>query len=133
MTCIRLLVSKRRSRLKEIIYTKELVPRMRSRPRQSARFSINTGGQSSFWPAFSKLQSSLVCTAVSQFVRKSGGELSLQLLQLADFVLAWTISWLWFGLSDQLLFGALSLEKGVLPFVWLSSLRFASEMILCQG
>ena len=38
-------------------------------------------------------------------MRKSGGELSLQQLQLADYVLAWTISWLWFGLSDQLLFG----------------------------
>jgi hypothetical protein len=74
-----------------------------------------------------------VCTAVSQFVRKFGGELSLQLLQLADYVLAWTISWLWFGLSDQLLFGALSLEKGVPPFVWLSSLGFTSGMILCQG
>jgi hypothetical protein len=40
---------------------------MRSRPRQLARISINTGGQSSFWQAFSELQSSLVCTAVSQF------------------------------------------------------------------
>jgi hypothetical protein len=106
---------------------------MRSRPRQLARISINTGGQSSFWQAFSELQSSLVRTAVSQFVRKFGGELSLQLLQLADYVLAWTISWLWFGLSDQLLFGVLSLEKGVLPFVWLSSLGFASRVILCQG
>jgi hypothetical protein len=74
-----------------------------------------------------------VRTAVSQFVRKFGGELSLQLLQLADYILAWTISWLWFGLSDQLLFGVLSLEKGVLPFVWLSSLGFASGVILCQG
>jgi hypothetical protein len=43
MTCIRLLASKRRSRLKEILYTRELVPGMRSRPRQSARISINTG------------------------------------------------------------------------------------------
>jgi hypothetical protein len=74
-----------------------------------------------------------VRTAVGQFVRKFGGELSLQLLQLADFVLAWTISWLWFGLSDHLLLGALSLEKGVPPFVWLSSLGFSSGMILCQG
>jgi hypothetical protein len=74
-----------------------------------------------------------VHTAVSQFVRKSRGELSLQLLQLADFVLAWNISCLWFGLSDQLLFGALSSEKGALPFVWLSSQGFASGMILCQG
>jgi hypothetical protein len=47
---------------------------MRSRPRQLARISINTGGQSSFWWAFSELQSSLVRTAVSQFVRKFGGE-----------------------------------------------------------
>jgi hypothetical protein len=44
-----------------------------------------------------------VRTAVAQFVRKFGGELSLQLLQLADSVLAWTISWLRFGLFDQLL------------------------------
>jgi hypothetical protein len=71
--------------------------------------------------------------AVSQFVRKFGGELSLQLLHLADYVLAWTISWLWFGLYDHLLFGALSLEKGAPPFVWLSSLGFASGVILCQG
>jgi hypothetical protein len=66
-------------------------------------------------------------------VCKFGGELSLQLLQLEDYVLAWTISWLWFGLSDHLLFGVLSLEKGALPFVWISSLGFASGMILCQG
>jgi hypothetical protein len=58
-----------------------------------------------------------VRTAVGQFVRKFGGELSLQLLQLEISVLAWTLSWLWFGLSDQLLlllFGALSLERGAL-------------------
>jgi hypothetical protein len=53
---------------------------MRSRPRQFVNFSINTGGQSSFCQAFSELQSSLVRTTVSQFVRKFGGELSLQLL-----------------------------------------------------
>jgi hypothetical protein len=41
-----------------------------------------------------------VCTAVAQFVHRFGGELSLQLLQLADYALAWTISWLGFGLSD---------------------------------
>ena len=40
---------------------------MRSRPRQLAKISINTGGQSSFWQAFSELQSSLVRTAISQF------------------------------------------------------------------
>jgi hypothetical protein len=106
---------------------------MRSRPRKLARISINIGGQSSFWQAFSELQRSLVHTTVSQFVRKFGGALSLKLLQLADYVLAWTISWLWFGLSDQLLFGALSLEKGVPPFVWISILGFSSKVILCQG
>jgi hypothetical protein len=74
-----------------------------------------------------------VRTIVAQFVCKFGGEMSLQLLQLADYTLAWTISWLGFGLSDQLLFDALSLGKGVLPFVWLSSLGFASRMILSQG
>jgi hypothetical protein len=73
-----------------------------------------------------------VRTAVAQFVRNFGGDLSLQLLQLADYVLSWTISWLWFGLSDQLLFGALSLGKCALPFVCLSSLVFASGVILCQ-
>ena len=72
-------------------------------------------------------------TAVAQFVHKFGGELLLQLLQLEDFVLSWTISWLWFGLSDQILLGALSLRKGVLPFVWLYSLGFASRLILFQG
>jgi hypothetical protein len=40
-----------------------------------------------------------VHTAVPIFVRIFGGELSLQLLQLADHILAWTISWLGFGLS----------------------------------
>jgi hypothetical protein len=40
---------------------------MRSRPKQLAKISINTGGQSSFWQAFSELQSSLVYIAVSQF------------------------------------------------------------------
>jgi hypothetical protein len=74
-----------------------------------------------------------VHTAVSQFVRKFGGELPFQLLQLADYILAWTMSWLWFGLSDKLLFGVLSLEKGALPFVWLSILGFSSRVILCQG
>ena len=83
---------------------------MRSRPRQLAKISINTGGQSSFWQAFSEIHSSRVRTAVSQFVHKFGGELLLQLLQLADYILAWTISWLWFGLYVQLLFGTLSLE-----------------------
>jgi hypothetical protein len=75
-----------------------------------------------------------VRTAVAQFVRKFGGEFVVAAAAASRLrVLAWTISWLWFGLSDQLLFGALSLGKGALPFVWLSSLGFASGVILCQG
>jgi hypothetical protein len=62
-----------------------------------------------------------------------GGEFLLQLLQLVDYASTWTISWLGFGLYDQLLFDALSLGKGALPFVYLSSLGFASKMILSQG
>jgi hypothetical protein len=52
-----------------------------------------------------------VRTAVPSFVRRFGGELSLQLLQLANHVLAWTISWLGFGLSDQLLLVCYPLGK----------------------
>jgi hypothetical protein len=73
---------------------------MRSRPRQFASFSINTGGQSSFWQAFSELQKQHLCALqFGQFVRKFGGELPLQLLQLEDFdlgldsllVMVWTL------------------------------------------
>jgi hypothetical protein len=107
---------------------------MRSRPRQFASFSINTGGQSSFWQAFSELQKQHLCTLQLAVCAQVWRKLSLQLLQLADsvilgldylLVMVWTIY--------QLFFGALSLEKGVPPFVWLSSLVFASGMILCQG
>jgi hypothetical protein len=42
-----------------------------------------------------------VHTAVAQFLRRFGGELSLQLLAASSY--AWTISWLGFGLSDHLL------------------------------
>jgi hypothetical protein len=44
-----------------------------------------------------------VHTAVPSLVCRFGGELMVQLLQLAVTFLAWTISWLGFGLSDQLL------------------------------
>jgi hypothetical protein len=63
-----------------------------------------------------------VHTAVPSFVHRFGGELLVQLLQLAVTF--------WLGLS---LVGALSLGKGALLFVWLSSLGFASRVILCQG
>jgi hypothetical protein len=77
-----------------------------------------------------------VHTAVGQFVRKFGGELSLQLLQLADFS---------FGLELSLGYGLDSLISSFYSFlvhypwrevcylVWLSSLGFSSRMILCQG
>ena len=64
---------------------------MRSRPRQLARITINTGGQSSFWQAVSELQSNTCAHYSAQFARRFGGELPLQLLQLADHV--------WLGLS----------------------------------
>jgi hypothetical protein len=50
----------------------------------------------------------------------------------SSYVLAWNISWLGFGLSDQLLLVRYPWGK-VLAFVWLSSLGFASGVILCQG
>ena len=73
-------------------------------------------------------------TAISQFVRKFGGELSLQLLQLADFGFGLSLG---YGL-DSLINSCYSCLvhypwREVRYFVWLSSLGFASEMILCQG
>jgi hypothetical protein len=44
-----------------------------------------------------------VCTAVPSFVRRFGGELPVQATAASSYVLAWTISWLGFRLSDQLL------------------------------
>jgi hypothetical protein len=71
---------------------------MRSRPRQFASFSINTGGQSSFWQAFSELQKQHLCALQLASLCASLEEL-LQLLQLADFgfgldsllVMVWTL------------------------------------------
>ena len=40
------------------------------------------------------VEAALIRTAVGQFVCNFGGELLLQLLQLEDFSLAWTLSWL---------------------------------------
>jgi hypothetical protein len=72
---------------------------MRIRPRQLPKISINTGGQSSFWKAFSELQSSLVHTAVSQFVRKFGREVVVVVVAASRLcfglnyllVMVWTI------------------------------------------
>ena len=44
----------------------------------------------------------MVRTAVPSLVHTCGGELQGQLLQLVVWVLACTVSWLGFGLSDQL-------------------------------
>jgi hypothetical protein len=57
----------------------------------------------------------------------------VQLQQQQVFSIGLNISWLGFGLSDQSFCDALSLGKGALPFVWLSSLGFASGGILSQG
>jgi hypothetical protein len=53
----------------------------------------------------------------------------VQLQQQQVSVFGLDISWLGFGLSDQIC-DALSLGRDVLLFVWLSSLGFASRGIL---
>jgi hypothetical protein len=57
----------------------------------------------------------------------------VQLQQQQVFSIGLNISWLGFGLSDQSFCDALSLGNDALPFVWLSSLGFASGGILSQG
>jgi hypothetical protein len=106
---------------------------MRSWLRQLARITINTRGQSSFWQAVSELQSSTCAHYSAQICAQVWRRAAIAAAAASRSCLAWTISWLGFGLSDHLLFDALSLGKGELPFVWLSSLGFASEMILSQG
>ena len=69
---------------------------------KSGKTTINTRRQFSFDTSHNCRQK-LVCTAVPSLVHMCGGELQVQMLQLAVSVLAWTISWLGFGLSDQLL------------------------------
>jgi hypothetical protein len=72
---------------------------MRSWPRQLPKISINIGGQSSFWKAFSELQSSPVCTIVIQFVRKFGREVVVVVVAASRLrfglnyllVMVWTI------------------------------------------
>jgi hypothetical protein len=68
---------------------------MRSRPRQLARISINTGGQFSFWQAVSELQCPVLCAGLRRA--------AIAAAAASRSRLAWTISWLGFGLSDQLL------------------------------
>jgi hypothetical protein len=73
---------------------------MRSRPKQLARISINTRGSVFILAGTLRIaEATLMRTAVGQFVRKFGGELSLHLLHLADFgfgldyllVMVWTL------------------------------------------
>jgi hypothetical protein len=76
---------------------------MRSRPRQLARITINTGGQSSFWQAVSELQSSTCAHCSAQFCAQVWRRVAIAAAAASRSRLAWTISWLGFGLSDQLL------------------------------
>ena len=94
---------------------------MRSWPRQFSRFSINIGGQSSFWQEFSKLQKQHLCALQLTSLCVSMEEsCCCNCCNQQILVLAWTISWLWVGLSDQLLLlflGALSLKKDAPPLL----------------
>jgi hypothetical protein len=68
-------------------------------------------------------------------VRKFGGELLLQLLQLEDFSfgLESLLVMVWILLSALVtLAWCAILGERYATFVWLSSLGFASGMILCQ-
>ena len=86
---------------------------------QSARNSINTGGQSSFWPLFLELKKQhLYALQLASLCASLEESCCCSSCNQQILVLAWTLSWLWFGLSDQLLLlllGALSLEKGAPP------------------
>ena len=77
------------------------IPRMRSQPRQLTIITINTVGKYSFWQAVSELQSSTCahysCPVSAQVCRRA------TVAVVAANSYAWTISWLGFGLSDQLL------------------------------
>jgi hypothetical protein len=76
---------------------------MRSRPRQLARITINTGGQSSFWQAVSELQSNTCVHCSAQFCVQVWRRAAGAAAAASSYILAWNISWLGFGLSDQLL------------------------------
>ena len=87
---------------------------MRSRRRQFSSFSI--GGQSSFWQAFSELQKQHLCALqLASLCASLEESCRCNCCSYQISILAWTISWLWFGLFDHLLLGALSLEKGAPP------------------
>jgi hypothetical protein len=76
---------------------------MRIRPRQLARITINIGGQSSFWRAVSELQSNTCAYCSAQFCVQVWRRVSIVVAAARKTRLAWTISWLGFGLSDHLL------------------------------
>jgi hypothetical protein len=76
---------------------------MRSRPRKLARITINIGGQSSFWQAVSELQSNTCAHCSAQFSAQVWRRASIAVAAASISRLAWTISWLGFGLFDRLL------------------------------
>jgi hypothetical protein len=79
------------------------IPRMRSQPRQLVRISINTRGQFSFWQVVSELQSSNLCALQCLVLCAGLRRASIVAATTSRSCLAWTNSWLGFGLSDQLL------------------------------
>ena len=76
---------------------------MRSRTRYLAIITINTRGKSSFWQAVSKLQSNTCAHCSAQFCAQVWRRAAIAADVASRSRLAWTISWLGFGLSDQLL------------------------------
>jgi hypothetical protein len=76
---------------------------MRIRPRQLAIISINIGGHFSFWQVVSELQRSnlcaLQCPVLCAGLRRVVGAAAAA----SSYILVWNISWLGFGLFDQLL------------------------------
>jgi hypothetical protein len=101
---------------------------MRSWPRQLARISINTGGQFSFWQVVSELQSNTCahcsCPVSVQFWRRAA------VAAAATSSYAWTISWLGFGLSDQLLLMRYLSGKVCYPlFGYLARVCFRSDSL----
>jgi hypothetical protein len=76
---------------------------MRIQPRQLARISINTRGQFSFWQAVSEVQSNNLCALQSPVLCAGLRRAAIATATTSRSRLSWTISWLGFGLSDQLL------------------------------
>jgi hypothetical protein len=76
---------------------------MRSHPRQLARISIDTGGQFSLWQAVLELQSNNLCMLQCPVFSVGLRRVAIVVTATRRSRLAWTISWLGFVASDQLL------------------------------